>query len=601
MLDDNLEPPHYEQIDSVMGVVNGSLWCYKKTDANKVNAIMHRYGVSHILSTILASRQDLCLDTIDAYLNPKIKHLMPPIAEIQDSVHAANLVWDAYENNHKIGIFGDYDVDGVASMALLLSYFSNIGMDDPLVYIPDRVYEGYGLNKDAIDYFVARKADLLIVVDCGSNDIELIAYAQEKGLQIIVIDHHIISVNNEADAFINPKRPDDNSGLENLCAAGLVFVFLAALNFAHKQKHHIDKEVKIPDIRQYLDFVCLATIADIVPLTGLNRAFVKAGLKVLDMRNNPSLAHMLDAIHVENRGVTTRDIGFKIAPLLNAAGRMASAIHALDFLCNRNNTPIHSGLSKLVEYNTLRQKTYNSIVDEASAQLLFSQPHQECLFLDQMNWHKGVIGTVASYFSRRHNVPCFITSWQENGIGVGSVRSVENCDVGVLLGEAKRMGLLISGGGHSMAGGFTLNKSHYISFKNMICSKIKADKNVKQELQTQRYFDVILSLQALTVDLYEAFTVMEPFGKDNPHPLIMLRDVYFAYAKIVGKRHISCYIGQDNASMIKAISFNSVGTQVEHALMQPNEQKLSVIGTLEKDVWKNKEKCVFHIEDIIVN
>src|SRR5882724_10229895 len=422
--------------------------------------IAQRHGVSELLARVLAGR-DVEADEVEQFLDPTVKRLMPDPDTLTDMPKAATRIADAVERHEQIAIFGDYDVDGATSAAVLAKFLRHAG-NDPLIHIPDRLFEGYGPNTPAVEALAEKGARLLVTVDCGTTSIAPLARAKELGLDVVTIDHHQVDeVLPPADALINPNRQDDLSGLSNLAACGLVFMTVVALNRELRRRgfwHVLRPE---PDLLDLIDLVALGTVADVVPLKGLNRAFVSKGLIAMRRRENVGLTALMDAARL-TAPPECWHLGFLLGPRINAGGRIGRADLGVRLLLEDDTSQAGAMAAELDRLNRERQVIEQQTVAEAEAEAMAALGIEEkgaVVVAAGHGWHPGVVGLVAARLKERFGRPAFAIALEPGGIGTGSGRSIPGVDLGQAVRRALREGLLLKGGGHAMAAGVTLRKA----------------------------------------------------------------------------------------------------------------------------------------------
>ncbi len=444
--------------------VTGRAWVDRLDAAMTRNAqaISQRTGLSEILARIVAGR-GVAIDDAEKFLTPTIRDLMPDPSSLTDMDALAARLASAITDNESIALFGDYDVDGASSCALMTRYLRHFGLE-PQVYIPDRIFEGYGPNIPAIDRLIDAGATLLITLDCGTTSDAPIAHARERGVDVLVIDHHLSDHElPEATALVNPNRPDDVSGLGYLCAAGVTFMVLVAANRALRQRG----DTGVPDLMALLDLVALATVCDVVPLVGLNRAFVLRGLEVARRGNNRGIAALALAARI-NGPLGPYHLGFMIGPRINAGGRIGDAALGARLLSLDDEHQALVIAAQLNELNSERQRIEIEAVEEATRAAEAEIGNGEgppVLVLASANWHAGVVGLVAARLRERFERPAFAIALAPDGTGTGSGRSMPGVDLGHAVIAAVDAGLIARGGGHAMAAGVTVRPGELGPFR----------------------------------------------------------------------------------------------------------------------------------------
>lgn len=548
--------------------LTGNLWNIKNT--SEVDA-------GNIVDVLLDNRG---LD--DDFLAISLKNSMPDPYSIVDMEKVINRIYEAILNRQPIAILGDYDVDGVCSTSIFLKFFKEIGVD--CVYsIPNRVDEGYGLSIRNID---AHKGHLIIAVDCGSSSFEELTYAKDNNIDIVVIDHHQMTTIPETIAVVNPHRPDEKDTLKHLCATGLVFMCVVGLARLLKQKDFF-KDKEIPKLLNYLDFVALATVCDIVPLDGLNRAFVANGLKVIQQKKNLGISALLSLN--EKLRINAETIAFFIGPHLNAAGRLKSADLSVKLLTTEDSTEAYYLSEELAKLNDERRKLENSMIDEAKASI---DEKSKFICVYNPEWHSGIIGIVAGRLRERYNKPSIVISSDADGIGKASCRSVEGLDIADVIKKGVARGIITSGGGHLMAGGFSLSVENISTLQRFLEEEIDFESK-------PRIFDVdaILDIKNIGSKLIDEIETLQPFGEGNRSPIFVISNAKIISAKIIKEKHISITLSDKKGKAIKGISFKSVNTPLGDILLN-NKDCLDFLGELSVSTWKNHKQITFLVRDV---
>jgi single-stranded-DNA-specific exonuclease len=573
-------------------------------------AIAQRHGVPDLLARILAGR-NVEVDSVDAYLDPTIKRLMPDPDVIVDMPVAASRIAGAILRGETIAIFGDYDVDGATSSALLASFLRIAGCE-PLIHIPDRIFEGYGPNVDAVQALAARGARLLITVDCGTTSMEPIAEATRLGLDTIVIDHHQADETlPSAVAVVNPNRHDDLSGLGQLAAVGLAFLTVVAVNRELRQhgfwRRRLpgptpqagDPRAGEPDLLALLDLVALGTVADVVPLQGLNRAFVAKGLIAMRRRQRIGLTALMDVSRLTGPPEPSH-LGFLLGPRINAGGRIGKAdLGAQLLLCA--DAPAAAALAaQLDRLNQERQVIEMAAVEEAQAEAMAALGIEEkgaVVVTASPRWHPGVVGLVAARIKERFGRPAFAIALGTSGVGIGSGRSIAGVDLGRAVRQAVAEGLVIKGGGHAMAAGVTLKSGALGEFRAFL------KQHLGDAVETSRRDDALLvdgalTARAATAELHATLAAAGPFGAGNPEPVIALPAHTLVYAEEVGKAHVRARVQSGDGATVNAIAFRAVGQKLGTALIKNRGRRVHVAGTLSVDRWQGRERIQLRMIDV---
>ncbi|MCB8820860.1 single-stranded-DNA-specific exonuclease RecJ [Microvirga rosea] len=561
-------------------------------------AIAQTHGLPDVLARVLAGR-GIGVHETEGFLNPRLRDLMPDPDVMTDMAHAAERLADAVLRRETVAIFGDYDVDGACSAAVLAEYLR--ACDVPyLIHIPDRITEGYGPNVDAIRALREQGAGLLVTVDCGISSHEPLAEAKRLGLDSIVLDHHQAPERlPEALALVNPNRQDDLSGLGYLCAAGVVFLAVVALNRVLRRRGYFQGR-KEPDLMSSLDLVALATVADVVPLTGLNRAFVRQGLMIMRSRGRIGLAALLDAAGLSGAPESWH-LGYLVGPRINAGGRIGDAALGSRLLLSQD--VIHAGqlAAELDRLNRERQAIEVMAVAEAEAQamlLLDRAPDLPVIVTSSPEWHPGVVGLIAARTKERFRRPAFAFTLNPDGTATGSGRSVPGVDLGAAVRAAVEAGLAIKGGGHAMAAGVTIPAADILLFQNFIGERLLEPVGMSL-LQDHFAIDATLTAGGAQTSLVAALERAGPFGSGQPEPVFVFPHHRIVEAREVGSGgHVRVRLRGGDGAMIGGIAFRAAGQPLGTALSDGMGNTVHVAGTLSIDRWGGNEKVEVRIMDI---
>lgn len=564
-------------------------------DSKTVEYLMQKTGVSGLIAQILTSRS-VSAENAAAFLDPKLQNLMPDPYVLKDMKKAAERLAQAVMKGEKIGIIGDYDTDGATSTAVLKKFLKFFGIP-VFVHIPERD-EGYGPSQLAFDKFKEFGANLVVTVDCGTTAFDVINTAVEEGFEVIVIDHHETEAClPNALAVVNPKRLDENNDypyLKFLAAVGIVFLTVVALNRVLRDKGFYATRAQ-PDLKQYLDLVALGTVCDVVPLLGLNRAYVRQGLKVMATRQNKGIKALCD-VSALTEAPTAYHLGFVLGPRLNAGGRVGTAHTGSALLCAEDDLTAQKLASELHQYNAER-KDIEAFVFLQAMEILEGTPQKYPMaFVYAKGWHQGVIGIVAGKLKERYYLPSFVMSIEADEVK-GSARSVAGVDVGALIMAAKEKGLLTKGGGHTMAAGFSLEEKNLEAFKTFAGEYILAQLGPVQPVPEIK-IDGIVSLEGANVALAEQLALLEPFGAQNPEPKLMIENVKIAHPILVGAGHVRCYLSTEGAPSLKAMAFRAADSALGQTLLHAAGERFDVVGTLRLDRWQGQTSAQFILEDM---
>ena len=577
--------------------VSGKNWISKNYSEEKVNFLKDNFNLSEILSRLIAIR-NIRFEEVKLFLDPKIKNLLPNPFILKDMEKAVARTIKAINENEKIGIFGDYDVDGATSTAVLGNYFNEINQKIE-IYIPDRKTEGYGPSKKGFEKLISNGSNLIFTVDCGTLSFDTIEFSQKKNTDVLVLDHHQSELKlPNAFSVVNPNRFDDKSKLNYLCAAGVCFMFLIALNKRLRELEWFKKNKKNePNLINYLDLVSLGTVCDVVPLVGLNRAIVRQGLEIMKKKSNLGLKTLKNICGIENN-ITTYHLGYILGPRINAGGRVGKCSHGAHLLLGKDSKEIFRIASELEIFNKERKQIENDMLKKIETNVTI-EPNESVIVLSGHNWHGGIIGIIAARLKEKYNKPTVIIS-VENGLGRASARSVLGFDIGSIIIAAVQNNILKKGGGHKMAAGFTIEENKIEEFKDFIkrkFSKIEKNLNKKNIL----FFDSKISPSALNEDFFSEINLLSPFGSGNPEPKFVIENLKLLKSSVVGEKHIKALFSAADGSVVKSVIFNAVKTDLESYLLSKNSKKINIFGKLSLNEWKGQRNVEFIIDDISVN
>lgn len=570
--------------------LTGCRWQLRESDERLTAAIMQQHELPEILARILAAR-GIALENVPGFLQPSLKTSLPDPSHLLDMDKAAERIADAVTCDEKIAIFGDYDVDGATSSALLMRYLRALG-NEPIVYIPDRMKEGYGPNTAALLSLKERGARVVITVDCGTLSFEPLQKAAEAGLDVIVVDHHIGAAEMpKCFALVNPNRLDENSPHRQLAAVGVAFLLCVAVNRMLRARG-----AAVPDLKQWLDIVALGTVCDVVPLTGVNRALVTQGLKIMAARGNTGIRTLMDIARVDEKpGVY--HAGFVLGPRINAGGRVGKSDLGVRVLTT-DDEAMALTLAKELDVHNNERRTIEAMVLEAAMKQAETIPSaQAAICVVGNGWHQGVIGIVAGRLKERFYKPSIVIAL-ENGVGKASARSVSGFDMGASVIAARDSGLLLAGGGHAMAAGFTVEENKIPALVEFFSRRIITALG-NDGPQKKLYIDAELSLSGATVELVEMLDRLGPFGQSNPAPRVALKRVINLSPEIVKGEHVKTWLidGVSNARM-NAIAFRVVGTKLGEALLATRGKAIDIVGQIRSREWLGNKSVSIMIEDI---
>jgi single-stranded-DNA-specific exonuclease len=563
-------------------------------------AISQRHGLPELMGRILAAR-GVGLDAVVGFLDPTLKSLMPDPSHLRDMDTAAARIADAIIAKQPVAIFGDYDVDGACSSALMKRFLEH--HETPgRIYIPDRIFEGYGPNVAAIETLISEGAKLIVTVDCGTTSFEPLAAARRLATDVVVIDHHQADERlPEVAAVVNPNRQDDISGQGALCAAGVVFLVLVAVTRELRRRGFYAATPE-PDLLALLDLVALATVADVVPLIGLNRAYVKKGLAVMRARDNVGLTALVDAA-----GLTTPPtpyhLGFILGPRINAGGRIGNAALGATLLSTTDPIEAARIAELLNRLNKERKDIETLVLEEALAMAdrqVTDDPSRAIVVVASDAWHKGVVGLVASRLVERFRRPACVIAWDGDAArvndGTGSLRSIPGVDLGSAVRAAVAAGLLLKGGGHAMAAGLTVSRQGLPALEQHLLSHLGAATTSAQDAAGLD-IDAALVASGATPELMDMIERVSPFGQGNSEARFVLPAHRVKFAKLVGEAHVRVILEGGDGARLDAIAFRAAGQPLGDTLMSTGGMPLHVAGHLRRDTWGGRDRVELQIED----
>jgi single-stranded-DNA-specific exonuclease len=542
--------------------------------------IAQRHGVPELLARIVAGR-GIALDKVDTFLDPTVKRLMPDPDVVTDMPVAAARLADGIERREQIAIFGDYDVDGATSAALLARFLQYVGLD-PLIHIPDRLFEGYGPNVEAIRSLAARGARLLITVDCGTTSLMPLAEARALGLDVIVIDHHQADVElPPALAVVNPNRPDDLSELGHLAAVGLAFLAVVAANRELRRRGFWDATRGEPDLLAFLDLVALGTIADVARLEGLNRAFVAKGLMVMRRRQDVGLTALMDVARLVGPPEPWH-LGFLLGPRINAGGRIGRADLGVRLLLERDPPTAAAIAAELDRLNQERQLVEQAAYEQAEREAFAGADAHKIVVAAAPDWHPGIVGLVAARLKERFGRPAFAIAVDPKGMATGSGRSIPGVDLGAAVRRAAAEGILIKGGGHAMAAGVTLGCDRLAQFR-LFLEEVLGCAVEAARRDNALLIDGALTAAGAGAELIATIERAGPFGAGNPEPVFALPSHTIVHADEVGQGHVRVRLKSGDGAHVQAIAFRALGGPMGDALIAYRGRVMHAAGALSLD------------------
>ncbi|PIW28366.1 MAG: single-stranded-DNA-specific exonuclease RecJ [Rhodospirillales bacterium CG15_BIG_FIL_POST_REV_8_21_14_020_66_15] len=589
----------------ILGVersLTGRRWLERPVDQRAVQALVQRWELSELTARVLAGR-GVALEEVPGFLAPTLRDLLPDPDRFLDMAQGAERLAGAVMQGECIGIFGDYDVDGATSSALLSRFIRAAG-GRTAIHIPDRIKEGYGPNTPAILGLKDNHgASVVVTVDCGTLAFEPVAAARDAGIDVIVVDHHTAEADlPRAEAVINPNRLDETAGHGQLAAVGVTFLLIVAVNRVLRGAGWYATRSE-PDLLQWLDMVALGTVCDVVPLTGINRALVIQGLKVLAARRNPGLRALADVAGVDETP-TAYHLGFVLGPRVNAGGRVGESDLGYRLMTTEHADEAWHLARRLDAFNRERQAIEGEVLAGAMAQLedaggASANAMGAVALAHGDGWHPGVIGIVAARLKERYNRPACVISFNGGGdgdLGVGSGRSVKGVDLGAAIIAARQAGLIEKGGGHAMAAGFTVARDKLAAFRQFLDARVAAHM-AESGIRPTLYLDGALRPDAATEDLVEEIAKLGPFGAGNPEPRFVMPHARLTYADRVGENHVKCAVAKDARGVVEGIAFRALDSDLGAALLNHDGRLLHLAGRLRFNSWNGRTTVQFQIED----
>lgn len=574
----------------------GVSWEHRLTERQDMAAlaIAQGYGVPDIVARVLAGR-GVTAEQTEQFLDPTIRNLLPDPASLTDMDKAASRIAQAVMAREKVAIFGDYDVDGAASSALLKRFLAHFSVPSE-IYIPDRIFEGYGPNPEAMRELVSRGATLIVTVDCGTNSAASIDAAKAVGADVVVLDHHQVGGPlPAATAVVNPNREDDLSGQGHLCAAGVVFLCLVQTAKILRSRL---PDAAPPDLLGLLDLVALGTVCDVVPLTGINRALVVKGLQVARQQRNEGLAALARVSRI-GEPINTFHLAFLIGPRINAGGRIGDAALGSRLLATDDPVEARTIAETLDRLNQERQSMEQEMLaaarSEADAELAGGNG-PAIVVTASSNWHPGIVGLLASRLKDHARRPAFAIAFNANGVGTGSGRSVSGFDLGRLVREAADAGLIVKGGGHGMAAGITVERAKLGELRAFFEERAAVDV-FRLQGEESLAIDGALAAEGATLALLDALERAGPFGAGHVAPVFALPRHRLVDARAVGSNHIRADLQSESGGRIQAIAFRAVDTALGEFLFKNRGKPVHVAGSLSGNHWNGNRTVQFRIVD----
>ncbi len=571
---------------------SGRPWVWRARDDEKARELAQDAKLSLTLAHLLVGR-GITPSTVGEYLRPTMRHWLPEPFLLKNMEQAVARACTAIEGQEKIAVFGDYDVDGSTSTAILAGFLSAIGIK-PRIYIPDRMTEGYGPSARAMAVLKDEGVSLVITVDCGAGAHDALAAARDGQLDVVVLDHHAVERAPPAVAHVNPNQQGDSSAQGHLCAAGVTFLFLVALNRALRQAGYYErKAIAEPDLRLALDLVALATVCDVVPLIGVNRAFLRSGLARMSSNERPGLA-ALARIARAKAPFTAYHMGFLFGPRINAGARVGKCSLGAELLSTTDPAAADEIATLLDLHNHERQAIEKEILAHA-IDIAAAQANAPFLFVSSEGWHSGVVGIVAGRLKDRFGKPAFVAGF-EGGWGRGSARSIPGVDVGGVIRQAHEKGLIDAGGGHAMAAGFSLSATQIDRFHEFLAERFAT---ISGEIAASQILEIesMVSPRAATPGLIDEMEHAGPFGAGNPEPCLVVPDAQLMQADIVGHDHVRLRLRGADGARLDAIAFRIAGQPLGKALLAAKGRLIHAAGRLRAEEWQGNRRVQLHLED----
>ena len=570
-------------------------WKLKTFDERETENISQNFGFSYLLAKLFNIR-NINITDIDQYIKPSLKDHMPDPYNLVDMEKACSRIYDSICTNEKIAIFGDYDVDGSTSTSIIINYFRSLDIE--LEYhIPNRFTEGYGPSKEVFSKFKKNNVKVIITVDCGTMSYDEMKFAKNENLDVIVLDHHQPEITlPEAYAIVNPNRLDDNSNLNYLAAVGVTYFFLIALNRKLRSMEWFsNNDLVEPNMISFLDIIALGTICDAVPLRGINRLLVIKGIEVMKKQLNVGLRSLIDKSSIKGK-ISAYDLGFKLGPRINAAGRLGRSSFGTELLTATDTDNADHIADELDKFNKERRTIESYVLDSAEKQVTEEKLNKKLLIVYGEDWHEGVIGIIASRLKDKYHRPCVVITVSK-GKAKGSGRSMKGIDLGNLVIAAKQAGIIDSGGGHSMAAGLSLKEDKIEELGNFFESQLSSSQS-KVVDEKLIYVDSLISSSGINLEVYDEIEKLGPFGSDNFEPNFVVKSSLLASVNQIGENHLKCLIKTPDGGFIEAIAFRCLSTPLGDQIQKNKGNSVSLLGKIKINEWGGRRTPQLHIEDI---
>ena len=574
--------------------VTGKNWELGKENNRKILQLCETHSISQTLSKLLVLR-NIDVNDVNNFLYPEIDKFINSLNQLKGMNDGVSFIYDQIINYKVIGIFGDYDVDGASATSLLINFFKCIKVNYEF-FIPDREIDGYGPTKNSFEKLIKKNVNSIITVDCGTVSFDAINFAKNKNINTLVIDHHQSETRlPEAFSIINPNRFDDSSGLNNLCATAITYFFIFSLLKKLESSNWINKNnIEKPKLFDYLDLVALATICDVVPLNGINRALVKKGLEIINKKKNIGL-NELSSISNINEEINSYHLGFLLGPRINAGGRLGQPTLGTKLLSTSDKS-LAIEISKQMNDLNDKRKTIESIHLDEVRKLAKKYKNDDVLVLYKKDWNEGVMGILASRIKEEFKKPTLILTKSKDKVKC-SARSIYGFNIGLEIMNCITLNTIISGGGHKMAGGFTMLYKNISKLRTYLNHSFK-NKKINTNILNKIFIDSRILINSISEDLYKEINLLAPYGSGNPSPNFLIEDLLVSKFFILKEKHISCILSDTNGKYINCIAFNSVGTEIGQYISNKNKKKIDIVGKLSENVWNGKKKIQFIIKDV---
>lgn len=575
---------------------SGLNWRPRLEDARAALTLAQRFELPEVVARAMAGR-GIGADTAEEFLNPRLATQLPDPGHLLDMEAAAERIVSALVAGEKIAVFGDYDVDGATSTALLTRFFGALGADI-LIHIPDRMKEGYGPNGPAMKALAAKGAKVVITVDCGISAFDALEDAANEGLDVVVVDHHVAEERlPRATAIINPNRLDESSPHRQLAAVGVAFLFVVAVNRAARARGYFSTARPEPDLLQWLDIVALGTVCDQVRLTGVNRALVTQGLKIMARRANAGINALADVAKLDSKPEAWH-LGFMLGPRINAGGRVGRPDLGARLLASDDPDAARALAHELDAFNTERREIEAQVLEQALSQAEEQGGAERALlFISGEDWHPGVIGIVASRIIERFHRPVCVAG-VSGGTAKGSGRSIPGIDLGAAVIAARQEGLLVNGGGHAMAAGFTVTTEKLDALGAFLEARIaRQQAEMGEETGRTLLLDGALAVRAANTEIVQRLQQLAPFGQGNSEPRFVIPAARIGKADVVGENHVRLFLSGEDGGRLKAIAFRTADTPLGQALLGAGQVPVHVVGKLRVDNWMGRDDVQLLVDD----